>query len=194
MQTKQTRQNWSLARGSGLALAICLGLLIGLFFWPQQAVHANGGTILTDGDKGPFNITLVASPSPPTPEVPVHLTLIVTRVNSNKPVNDASIIATPSMPGMAMPGVEPKRFLQTVARPNIYDVDIPVGMEGLWNMNLQIISPELGQTTFDVSFKVEKPAAPWGVIIGILVALPLLAGVTWWFLFRGQSSEEEEDA
>lgn len=172
-----------------LAWITALAILI----WPQAA-SANGGTIAVSGDKGPFNVTLVYSPSPPTPGVPLHMTMILTKASSDNPVNDAVVIANPTMPGMAMPGgSEPKRFVQTASRPNMYDVDVPVAMEGLWNINLQIVSPQLGQATFDVNFKVEKPSAPWGVIIGILVALPLLAGVTWWLLFRNKSGDEAEE-
>lgn len=163
-----------------------------LSLWPQLAV-ANGGTIVANGDKGPFNISLLASPSPPSPEIPVHLTLIVTKAGSDTPVKDATVIASPTMPGMAMPGAEPRRFFQTPSRPNQYDVDVPVGMEGLWSLNIQIISPELGQTAFDINLKVEKPSAPWGVIIGILVAMPLLAGLTWWLLFRKAGAEDEDE-
>jgi len=155
--------------------------------------QANGGTIVASGDKGPFNVTLLASPSPPSPEVPVHFTLILTGASSDKPINTATVIALPNMPGMAMPGSSPARFIQTPSRPNQYDVDIPVSMEGVWIMNIQIVDPQLGQTSFEVNLKVEKPSAPWGIIIGILVALPLLAGLTWWLLFRNSSKLEDDE-
>ncbi len=170
---------WALALSSG-------------FIWVVPA-QANGGTIAVSGDKGPFNVTLIYSPSPPSPTVPLHLTMTVTKASSDNPVNSATVLATPAMPGMAMPGATPVRFVQAPARPNMYDADVPVGMEGLWSLTVQIIDPQLGQTSFDVSFKVEKPSAPWGVIIGILVALPALAGLTWWLLFRDKNATESDD-
>jgi hypothetical protein len=179
------------ARWFGLSWLLS-GLIL-ILLWPQVAA-ANGGTIIVNGDKGPFNVSLLASPTPPSPEVPVHLTLILTKAGSDTQIKDATIIAKPTMPGMAMPGAdEPKRFIQTTSRPNQYDVDVPVSMEGLWSLNVQIISPQFGQTSFDVNLKVEKPSAPWGVIVGILVAMPLLAGLTWWLLFRKSGEDEEEE-
>ena len=75
----------------------------------------------------------------------------------------------------------------------MYDADIPVGMEGVWRLNLQVVSGQFGQTNFEVDLKVEKPSAPWGVIIGILVALPALAGITWWLLFRKENKLDEDE-
>ncbi len=193
MSTNQYKYSYNKFKRIEIIAALTwLVVLALLSFWPQQ-VGANGGTIIVYGDKGPFNVSLLASPSPPSPTVPIHLTLILTKSGTDNPVNDAVVIASPSMPGMDMPGVTPQRFIQAPSRPNMYDADIPVGMEGVWRLNVQVVSPQLGQTNFEVDLKVEKPSAPWGVIIGILVALPALAGITWWLLFRKENKLDEDE-
>jgi hypothetical protein len=154
---------------------------------------ANGGTLIFSGDTGPFNVNLLISPSPPTPSVPAHFTMILTKKSSDQPVTTATITVEPEMPGMAMPGVVGARFIQSPARPNQYDVDVPVSMEGMWRFNIRIIDPQLGSTTFTADAKVEKPDAPWAIIIAILIGLPVLAGMTWFFLFRGQKDDDEDD-
>ncbi len=167
-------------------------MVLSPLFFPQIA-GANGGAIAFAGDRGPFNVTIQYSPNPPNPGEPLHLSMLLTKASSDVQVKDATAIAAPSMPSMAMGGAEPVRFTQTASRLNLYDVDIPVGMEGIWQVNIQIISPQLGQTQFELPFKVEKTSPAWGIIVGIMVALPLMAGLTWWFLFRGTPEEKSEE-
>lgn len=154
--------------------------------------QANGGTPIFNGDSGPFNVYLILSPTPPTPNVPVHFSLLLLQRGTSRAVTTATVILEPSMPGMEMPGVTRQRFLQAQGQPNRYELDVPLTMEGQWRFNITIVDP-LGQTSFVADAKVEKPDAPWPIIIAILLALPTLAGLTWWFLFRGQSNDEGED-
>lgn len=174
---------------SGWLAIFCLAL--GLVS-PSTSL-ANGGTLIFSGDTGPFNVNLLISPSPPTPSVPAHFTMILTKKSSDQPVTTATITVEPEMPGMAMPGVVGARFIQNAARPNQYDIDVPVSMEGMWRFNIRIIDPQLGSTSFTADAKVEKPDAPWAIIIAILIGLPVLAGMTWFFLFRSQKDDDEDD-
>ena len=177
-------------KASRLALLIWL---ISLSFVVPSMTLANGGTIVFVGDKGPFNITMIMSPSPANPEVPTHIDIIMTKKGTDQPVTAATIIVLPEMPGMAMPGVVGQRFTQRQGRPNQYEVDMPLNMEGLWRFNITISDPQLGSTTYTFDAKVEKIDAPWAVIVGILVALPVLAGLTWWFLFRNLNNDNDDD-
>jgi hypothetical protein len=157
-----------------------------------NSLQANGGSIIFAQDSGPFNVIIIASPSPPNPNVPLHLNVIVTKASSPEKITDATIIFDPSMPGMEMPGLTKLRHYPGQT-PNTYDVDIPVSMEGRWRVNITIISPQFGQTTITIEVTVEKPSAPWLVIILILLGLPILAGVTWFFLFRPSAEDDEAD-
>jgi hypothetical protein len=168
-------------------------ILAAVSFLIPSTTLANGGTPIFNGDIGNYNVYLVVSPSPPTPTVPAHLTLILTRKGADQPVTSATVLVEPNMPGMAMPGVGGQRFLQTPGRPNQYDVDVPVSMEGQWRFKVTITDPQLGTASFEADTKVEKPEAPWPIIIAILIALPLLAGLTWYFLFRGQEKNDDDD-
>ncbi len=170
------------------------GLLIaGLLVVIPGPARANGGTVIFNGDTGPFNVYLVLSPSPPTPTVPAHLTMLVTQKSSDRAITGATVLIDPEMTGMAMPGAERKRFVQSPDRPNQYDVDVPVAMEGIWRFKITIADPRLGTSTFSADTKVEKPDAPWPVILAILIALPVMAGMTWFFLFRGQQDEDVDE-
>ena len=155
--------------------------------------QANGGTLVFNQDSGPFNIQLAISPTPPVPTIPAHFTMVVSKSSSDIPVADATSFVQATMTGMPMPGASGQRFIQNQSRPNQYDVDVPVTMEGNWNFSITIVSPSVGQTTFTAQSQVEKPDAPWPIIIAILVALPALAALTWWFLFRNQKDDDEED-
>lgn len=168
-------------------------LLLALVLIAPTTGQANGGTVIFNGDTGPFNVYLVISPSPPTPNVPAHLTMQITRAGSDQKVTGASVFLEPSMPGMEMPGLTGQRFIQNPANPNQYDIDVPLTMEGLWRFKITIVDPQLGQTSFQADARVEKPDAPWPIIIAILVALPTLAALTWWFLFRKQDEDDEDD-
>jgi hypothetical protein len=116
----------------------------------------------------------------------------VTKASSPQKVTDATVIFDPNMPGMEMPGVTQLRHYPGQT-PNTYDVDIPVNMEGVWRVNVTIVSPQYGQTNFPLEVTVEKPSAPWLVIVLILLGLPILAGVTWFFLFRPSKDDDDED-
>ncbi len=167
-------------------LAIMLALLL-----PATAL-ANGGQIIYADNQGPFNVVISRSPSPPTPEVALHLSILLTRASSAQKVTDATVTIMPAMPGMDMPGTAPVRTYRGQTE-NTYDADIPVAMEGSWNFQVTVISPQFGNVTFTISDKVEKPQVPWVIIVGILIGLPLLAGLTWFFLFRKTVDDEDEE-
>jgi YtkA-like len=172
----------------GLLVALGLALLAPL------TASANGGSVVYQGDTGQFNIVVLMNPTPAIPTAPLHFDVILTKRNSPEPVNSATVIIDPSMPGMEMPGVVPQRLSKSQTRTNQYEVDLDVSMEGLWRFQFQIIDPALGSASFTVDQKVEKVNAPWAVIVGIIVGLPVLAGLSWFFLFRkGDEDDEDED-
>lgn len=168
-------------------ITVVLGLAL-----PASAL-ANGGTPIYNGDVGNYNVYLLVSPSPPVPTLPAHLTMVITKKGSDTPVTAATVLVEPTMPSMAMPGSTGQRFIQTPSRPNQYDVDVPVTMEGDWVFKLTITDPQYGTASFTANAKVEKPDAPWPIIIAILIVLPVLAGLTWFFLFRGSSDKDDDD-
>jgi hypothetical protein len=171
------------------------GLLVSLLMLvvasPLTAL-ANGGTIVFAQNVGPYNVVVTRSPTPATPNVSLHLSILITRASSPQKVTDATVIVSPSMPGMEMPGSVPVRAYRGQTE-NTYDVDIPVNMEGIWQFDIQIISPQYGQATFILKDTVEKPEAPWAIIIAILIGLPMMAGLTWFLLFRKTTDAEEDD-
>src|SRR6476661_5855680 len=88
-----------------------------LGFLTPSTTLANGGTPIYNGDVGNFNVYLLVSPSPPTPTVPAHLTMVITKKGSDQAVTAATVLVEPSMPSMAMPGSAGQRFLQNPSRP-----------------------------------------------------------------------------
>jgi hypothetical protein len=174
-----------------VTVALLTIILTGLVV-PLQA-SANGGSIVYQGDTGQFNITVLMNPTPAIPTAPLHFDVILTKRGSPDPVNGATVIIDPSMPGMEMPGVVPQRLGKSQTRTNQYEVDLDVSMEGLWRFQFQVIDPALGSVNFTVDQKVEKVNAPWAVIVGIIVGLPVLAGLSWFFLFRKTDEDDEDD-
>lgn len=172
---------------------LVFGIVSGIFLTQTTSALANGGTPIYNGDIGNFNVYLLVSPSPPNPTVPAHLTMVLTKKSSDQPISAATVIVEPTMVSMPMPGSTGLRFVQPSGRPNQYDVDIPVTMEGDWRFKITISDPQFGTSSFVADTKVEKPDAPWGVIIAIVIALPLLAGLTWFFLFRDEGEIQDDD-
>jgi hypothetical protein len=175
-----------------LLLALLLGVGLALLL-PLQT-RANGGAVVYQGDTAQFNITVLMNPAPATPTTPLHFDVILTKRGSPDPVNSATIIVDPSMPGMEMPGVAPQRMTKSPIRPNGYEVGLEVSMEGLWRFQFQILDPTLGAANFTVEQKVQKLDAPWPVIVAIIVGMPVLAGLSWFFLFRNTEDETDEEA
>lgn len=174
-------------------LALVVGLMASLLAvaLPKSAL-ANGGTIIFSNDVGNFNVLVTETPSPPTPDAETHLSVLLTKRNSDAMVTDATVIFNPDMPSMAMQGQGSKRAFPGQA-PNTYDINLTLGMEGSWVVHVTVHSPTYGDAQFDVNLSVEKPSAPWPFIIAILVGLPVLAFLTWWLLFRKQSDDDDDD-
>lgn len=176
-----------------LPLAAFLLMVLSLTAVLPATVLANGGSIVYNGDTGPFNVVTMMNPSPANPTVPLHFDVIVTKRGSDQRVTSATITVNPSMPGMEMPGMNSTRLTQSFNRPNQYEIDIPLSMEGRWRFEFTLIDPALGSTNFVVDTNVAKPDAPWPIIIGILVGLPVLAGLTWFFLFKGNGQDDDDE-
>ncbi len=182
--TKKTKKNYIV-----LLLVFAWSMLI--LILPGQT-WANGGTLIFGNDVGPYNVTVSESPSPPSPDVSTHLSVLLTKAKSDLQVRNANIIFTPAMSAMAMPDVGSRRSFQGQT-PNTYDVDLPLNMEGDWVIHTQIAAPGFAPATLDLNLKVEKPSAPWPFIIGILVGLPLLGFLTWFLLFRGGHDDDDDE-
>ena len=172
-----------------VGVAALLALVVSFGIAP--VVSANGGQVIKEGKFGAYNAIISATPWPANPGN-LHLSMVLTRADAPDPVSNATVIFSNEMPGMAMPDAKPVRAFQG-SRPNIYDVDIPLSMDGDWQVNVQIIGA-LGQADIPLTLKVEKPTPPWGLIIGLLVGLPMLAAGSWFFLFRKSDDEDDEDA
>src|ERR1700694_598133 len=79
-----------------IAFISIFGLSLLLLALPEQT-QANGGTIIfpqnnSTGDVGPFNVLVTETPSPPGPDTPVHLSVLLTRAKSDLRVTDASLL------------------------------------------------------------------------------------------------------
>lgn len=172
---------------------VLIGSIGPLFMLTCQVARANGGTVVYNGDTGPFNIYMVLSPTPPTIEAPVHFTLLITKKGTDLPVNSATVLIEPQMSEMAMPEVGSQPFLQNPARLDQYDVDVRVQMEGEWKFLVTVSDPQIGQTTFLVETRVEKSNIPWTIIIAILVGFPLMTWLSWRFLFKEGNNKNTED-
>jgi len=170
-------------------LGLILAIILGAVLWASPA-WAEDNAIIFNQTVGNYKVVVLATPSQPSPDKPLHLSLTLTRANGGTAITDATVSLTPDMTAMPMSGMT--SFQAIAGQPtNVYSGDMPVSMEGAWLVHVLVQSPGAGAANFDLTFRVEKPAPLWPLLIGLAVAVTVAAGLAWYFLFRNKADEEE---
>ena len=189
----QAKRGSSVIIGVGIVLIVAtvIGGIIGL----GGSSDKGGSRTVFAGKVGAYSLTLNRAPDPPVPDVPSRLTLRVQTAADAQPVDDASVMIVPNMPGMPMPGMTDARFSHTAS--GQYEVSVPVSMEGYWFFDVKLDNSRLGTAQFRFEDRVEKPATPWALIALLVVGLTVGAGLIAFGVLSGRhdgNDDDDEDA
>ena len=148
-----------------VALLLAVVLLCG---FSMNSAQANGGTrpVVQNARVGPYELQVGIFPGRPKVGN-LHLSILVKDAESESLVTDATVMVAARGPEGAA-DVSPVQATNTPQRPQFYDVDIRLDMEGSWTLTLEADS-HLGQASLDVPLEVTASA-------DLSLVLPLLAG------------------
>ena len=189
----QAKKGSSVIIGIGVVLiaATVIGGILGL----GGSSDKGGSRTVFAGKVRVYSLTLNRAPDPPVPDVPSRLILRVQTAADAQPVDDASVMIVPNMPGMPMPGMTDARFSHTGS--GQYEVSVPVTMEGYWFFDVKLDNPRLGSAQFRFEDTVEKPATPWVLIVLLIAGLTVGAGLIAFGVWGGRhdgNDDDDEDA
>lgn len=102
---------------------------------------------------GPYDIGVHLQPQPPVAGVLNTVTLQVSHIGA--PVSNLTVVVKPEMP--EMPGM-PSQAVQAspLATPGQYQAQVPLAMEGNWNLRVGVVGP-LGREEEDFTLAVVAP-------------------------------------
>ena len=159
-----------------LILTVVLALLPGALF-----AHGGGTPVLTRVEAGPYWLYVFTEPVNPQAGTEYHVTIAVTQPEadgSETPVNFATV-AVQFVPERGNAIL--RQAVSSTAGPGYYEADVVLPSGGMWQVQVDAISP-LGSGT--ASYNVEALAASgvqWGwIVAGVVIVLAgagLLASV-----------------
>ncbi|HXE71616.1 MAG TPA: FixH family protein, partial [Candidatus Nitrosotenuis sp.] len=136
---------------------------------------ASGGAAASpSAPAGPYRLTLTTRPDPPVVgDLPARIEV---HGAEGKPVEGARLFAGVEMPGMpARPRPLPAREVE----PGVYQVTLPLSMEGLWKVTVEVEGPQGRQEqVFNLQVARGGPP-PWLSHTGAALALALGAFLLW---------------
>ncbi len=136
---------------------------------------ANGGAdtrTIFEGRTESYEVVVTSTPGRPT-EGLVHFTFSVSDAESGAVIRDAELELTASPP--AESGLAEASFpiSKSELNPELYDVDVRLDAEGVWELGLSIDGP-LGPAMVEVPLEVRGPASKIFAILIVVLAFPLL--------------------
>ena len=136
---------------------------------------ANGGAdtrTIFEGRAGGYEVVVTSTPGRPT-EGLVHFTFSVSDAESGEIVRDAALELTASPPAESGLVEASFQISKSELNPELYDVDVRLDAEGVWELGLSIDGP-LGSAMVEVPLEVRGPASKIFAILIVVLAFPLL--------------------
>lgn len=136
---------------------------------------ANGGAdtrTIFEERVGGYDVVVTSTPGRPT-EGLVHLTFSVSDVETGAIVTDATLelIATPPAESVMAEASLP--IDKSDINPDLYDVDVRLEEEGVWELGLFIEGPR-GSAQAEIPLEVRGPASKIFAILIVVLAFPML--------------------
>lgn len=136
---------------------------------------ANGGAdtrVIFEDEVGGYGVIITSTPGRPT-EGLVHLTFNVSDAESGAIIRDAALELTARPP--AESGLSEASFpiSRSELNPDLYDVDVRLEAEGVWELGLSIEGPR-GTAEVVFPLEVRGPASKIFAILIVVLAFPLL--------------------
>ena len=154
-----------------ILLLVFTALWVGLAPW----VLANGGvdtrTIFEEGVGG-YGVVVTVTPGRPT-EGLVHLTFRVSDAETEAIIKDATLELNAVPPAESELGEASFSIEKSEVNPDLYDVDVRLEAEGVWELELFIEGPR-GREQVEIPLEVRGPASKIFAILIVVLAFPLL--------------------
>ena len=169
-----------------------LALIAGLLPAVAQASHGGGQVQLSEHPAGPYEITVITSPSPARTGT-VKVSTMVQPAGSSDVILDARVRVSATPAGEAGAGEAHEATQDQSIVKFFYAADLEMPTEGPWQITVTIDGPEgEGQASFEIDV---QEAGLFGLVrkyIWLLV-IPPAAGLLWW-LFSGRDEDESAGA
>lgn len=153
--------------------------------YETNTASANGATrkVVNNARAGPYELQVGVLPG--SPKVGnLHLSIQVKDAADGSNITDAIIMVMATGPAGAT-YVSPVQATNTPQRPQAYDVDISLDIEGSWILTLEMDS-DLGKADLEVPLEVREPGG-FNLFFPIAVAAVALSFVIWgWNGIRGR--------
>ena len=152
-------------------LVILAGLWVGL----APKALANGGAdtrTIFEERVGDYGVVVTSTPGRPT-EGLVHLTFSVSDADSGEVIRDAALELTANPPAESELTEDSFVIDKSDINPDLYDVDIRLEAEGIWELGLTIDGPR-GREQVAIPLEVRGPASKIFAILIVVLAFPLL--------------------
>ena len=158
-----------------LLLSAFLVVLAALWVGLAPRVLANGGAdtrTIFEERVGGYGVVVTSTPGRPT-EGLVHLTFSVSDADSGEVIRDAALELTANPPAESELTEASFVIDRSDINPDLYDVDVRLEAEGIWELELMIDGP-LGPGQVAIPLEVRGPASKIFAILIVVLAFPLL--------------------
>ncbi len=173
----------SLAFASCRPLRASLAVLFALLL-STAAARANGGTIqMASQPAGPYQLTVLTSPSPIRVGV-VDVSVLVQKAGSDDLVQDATVLVAADPIGHEGRGGTFQATHELATNKLFYAANVDLPTEGYWQIGVRVMREGAEGS---VSFQVEASPASLldnPLLLVALLATPLLLASAWWILAR----------
>lgn len=159
-----------------------------IYFLTPYTVLANGRTgSLIETTEGHYKIELRSYP--PEPRVGnMHFSLVINKIEDDKPVTDASLLVLLIGPAPEHILLGPIETEKDLSFNNWYDFTIDLSEEGQWLLEGEL-KHEDQITRINLTLEVYKNEFNWGVIAVLISTLPIVVSLAWYLrrINRSQS-------
>ena len=176
--------NWFPVR---FVILVLISVIVLLSIYPIGELFAQGGfREIHRGNQGGYRLIVVVQPEIPVVGT-VHFVLTPNDLGSSEPITNARIrvIARNSDNGIAYQA----RALNTSESTGNYHTNIIFKSAGTWDLYIEIITDDIGKTTFRVPLQVGEnplPAQPLGSLIWLAIVSVLGGGAFYLWYSSGR--------
>lgn len=152
-----------------------------------QPVLANGGTIqLSRAPAGPYEVTVLTSPSPLTVGV-ADVSVLVQRPGADEVVSDARVTVGTEPLARAGPGGSFEATHEQATNKLFYAANVELPTAGRWRFRVHVTGPS-GEGAVSFEAEVAEAGLLDQPLVLLILVLPLGAAAIWWLARSGRKA------